>query len=485
MPKTLTAEQKYRKMIDTSIPRLIVSLSVPTIISMLISAFYSIVDTFFVGMMHNTSATGAVGIVFPLMAILQAVAFMFGHGSGNHIARSLGAQDDQSAKRMASTAFFSALILGALIALIGLLLLRPLVVLLGATPTIVPYAMDYAGYTLVGAPFLVGGLVLNNQLRFQGSAVYSMLGILAGALLNVALDPLFIFVFKMGVAGAALTDAICQCVSLVLLLGGTRRGGNIRIRFKSFSMKWEVYREIFRGGIPSLLRQGLGSVAVICLNTAAGGFGDAAVAAMSIVNRLMQVMVSAIIGFGQGFQPVCGFNYGAKRFDRVRSAFWFCVKLSFGLLLVISVAALIFAPQMIWRFQPNDPDVIRIGALALRLQCVFMPTFSFVILSNMMLQTMGMAGKASLLAIARQGLFLIPCVLILPRFFGLLGVQVSQTVSDVCSLALCLPLTLGVLKELKANEALNLSRSAELTKEEAAALAAQVEQRLVGDGGDE
>ncbi len=449
MPKSLTHEEKFQKMTNESLPRLILSLSVPTVISMLISSFYNMADTYFVGLLGSASATGAVGIIAPLMALLQAVGFTLGHGSGNHMSRSLGAQDPESAERMASTGFYSSLAIGAFIMLLGLSFLDPLVRLLGSTQTIAPYAKDYAFYILLGAPFFVASLVLNNQLRFQGSAFYSMIGITAGAVVNVALDPLFIFTLRMGVAGAALATSISQFVSFVMLYLGTLRGGNIRVRFKAFSPTLHTFQEILRGGIPSLFRQGLASVATVLLNTAAGLFGDNAIAAMSIVTRVMQFAGSTIIGFGQGFQPICGFNFGAKRYDRVRTAFWFCVKLCFGVLVVVAALALLFAPQVIGLFLKDNPQVTRIGAQALIYQCLFLPLFSFVTMSNMMLQTMGMAGKASLLASARQGLFLIPCVLILPRFFGLTGVLVSQAVSDVLTFFLCLPLSLGVLNALR------------------------------------
>ncbi len=449
MSKPITGEEKHQKMMETRIPKLVFSLAVPTIVSMLITSLYNMADTYFVGMLGSASATGAVGVILPMMAILQAVGFMFGHGSGNHISRALGAKGTEDAERMAATGFFSALIAGTVLMLLGLGFLEPLVRVLGSTPTILPYAMDYGFYILLGAPWLVSSLVLNNQLRFQGSAFYSMVGICVGAVLNVALDPLFIFGFQMGVAGAALATSISQFVSFALLLVGTRRGGNIRIRPKCFTPTLAMFKEILRGGIPSLLRQGLASISIVCLNTACATFGDAAIAAMSIVTRVMMFMNSAIIGFGQGFQPICGFNYGAKRYDRVREAFWFCVKISFGFLLAVSILAMVFAPQIIWLFLKDNPDVTRIGATALRLQCILLPLFSFVIMSNMMLQTIGMAGKASLLAAARQGLFLIPFVLVLPRLMGLLGVQASQPIADLLSFALAAPITVGVLKEFK------------------------------------
>ena len=452
MPKQMTAEEKLVYMTETPLPRLVTSLAVPTVISMLITSFYNMADTYFVGLIGSASASGAVGVVFPLMALMQAVGFMFGHGSGNYMSRALGAGDQDGAHRMAATGFFSAFLSGVIILLTGLLAAEPLVYLLGSTPTIAPYAQDYIRFLMPGAPFLISSLVLNNQLRFQGSAFYGMIGITSGALLNVALDPIFIFGFQMGVAGAALATSLSQTVSFVILLAGTRRGGNIRIQLRSFTPSWASFREILRGGLPSLARQGLNSLSTVCLNLAAGNYGDAAIAAMSIVSRVMMMTVSAIIGFGQGFQPICGFNYGAKRYARVRKAFWFCVKVCFGILVVLAVFAVLFAPQIVKLFLSSDLEVQRIGALALRLQCIFLPLFSFTCLANMMLQTLGIAGRATLLAAARQGLFFIPAVLGLEKIFGLLGVQMAQPVADILTFLLAVPLALSVLKLLKQKE---------------------------------
>ena len=452
MPKAMTSEQKLRYMTETPLPRLVLTLSVPTVISMLITSFYNMADTYFVGLIGSASASGAVGVIFPLMAIMQAVGFMFGHGSGNHMSRVLGAGDTEDAQRMAATGFISAFIAGAVIMLVGLIFAEPLVFLLGSTETIAPYAQQYVRYLMPGVPFLISSLVLNNQLRFQGSAFYGMIGITSGALLNVVLDPIFIFTLKMGVAGAALATSISQMVSFVILLIGTAQGGNIRIRLRCFTPTLANFAEIFRGGVPSLARQGLNSLATVCLNLAAGGYGDAAIAAMSIVSRIMMMTISAIIGLGQGFQPFCGFNYGAKLYGRVYKAFWFCVRLCLGVLIVLAVIAVTFAPQIVGLFLANDAEVQRIGTLALRLQCIFLPVFSFVCIANMMLQTMGLAGRATLLATARQGMFFIPAVLGLEKIFGLLGVQMAQPVADVLAFLMAVPFTLGVLKELKEKE---------------------------------
>ena len=441
-------EEKRKYLTEEKIPTLVLNMAVPSIISMLITSFYNMADTFFVGQI-GTTATAAVGVIFPLMSIIQALGFTFGHGSGNYISRKLGQGEVEDAKKMAATGFVSALVAGAIFGLVGLVFLDGLVGILGATPTIAPYARQYAMYILIGTPFMASSLVLNNQLRFQGSAFFGMIGMGVGAVLNIALDPLFIFVLDMGVSGAALATILSQIVSFCLLLRGCTRGGNIAISLKNFSPSWARYKEIARGGTPSLFRQGLGSVATICLNFAAGIYGDAAIAGMSIVTRVLQFANSAIIGLGQGFQPVCGFNYGAKLYGRVRKAFWFTVSLTFCVLLIGSIVGIAFAPQIIAIFRKEDLEVIKIGALSLRLQCIFLPLSAFVVGSNMMLQTIGKPVKASISAAARTGLFFVPAILILPQFFGLLGVQMSQAVADLCSFVLCVPLAGTTLLEMK------------------------------------
>lgn len=441
------ANEKYKMMTETKIETLICRLAIPTIISMLITSIYNMADTYFVGKI-NTSATGAVGIVFSLMAIIQAVGFFFGHGSGNYISRKMGAKKFEDANKMASIGFFCALIGGLCIMILGFIFMRPLARALGATDTIMPYACDYMKYILIGAPYMTAALVLNNQLRFQGNAFYAMIGITAGGILNIVLDPLFIFVFGMGTAGAALATIISQFVSFCLLLDGTRRKG-IPIRFKNFKPSVTYLKEIVNGGLPSLARQGCGSIATICLNQSAGIYGDAAIAAMSIVTRIMMFAASAMIGFGQGFQPVCGFNYGAKKYDRVRKAFWFCVKSSFIVLLIISVLGISFAPQMIELFRKGDEEVVAIGSVALRLQCISFPLTGFVVICNMMAQTIGKAVKATILALARQFLFFVPALFIFSSIFGLTGIEISQAVADWCSLAVSIPIGIGILKEMK------------------------------------
>ena len=333
--------EKYIQMTTTPVGRLIGKLAVPTVITMLITSLYNMADTYFVGLLDNTSATGAVGVVFSFMAIIQACGFLFGQGSGNFISRALGQQRREDAAHMASFAFFASMLTGCAITVLGLIFLDPLARLLGSTDTILPYARDYLRIILLGAPWMTAALTMNNQLRFQGAAFYSMIGIGSGGLLNIALDPIFIFALDMGVTGAAVATVISQAVSFLLLLYGTTRGENLRLSLRRARPKRGDVRELFRGGFPSLCRQGLSSASTISLNWVAGIFGgDPAIAAMGISARIMHMAFAAILGFGQGFQPVCGFNYGAGLYGRVKEAFWFCVKLGTALLMAAAVAVL-------------------------------------------------------------------------------------------------------------------------------------------------
>lgn len=440
-------EQKFIHMTQAPVGKVIGKLAIPCIISMLVTSFYNMADTFFVGMLKSNAATGAVGVVFSMMSIIQAVGFFFGHGSGNYISRMLGQKNYKEASTMAATGFFSALGAGVVICVLGQIFLEELAYLLGSTKTILPYTKDYLRVILLGAPWMAASLVLNNQLRFQGSATYAMVGITAGAVLNIALDPILIFNCHMGVAGAGVATIISQFVSFVILLIGCSRGNNIKISLRHMRLNRYYVAHIFRGGLPSLARQSIASVATICLNFAAKPFGDVAIAAMSIVQRVVMFVASAMIGFGQGFQPFCGFNYGAGLYSRVKKGFWLSVKVSALFLLVISSVVFFLAPTIIGWFR-DDPDVIRFGAMALRLQCITFPLQSWIVMSNMMQQVMGRTGSATFLAIARQGIFFIPCVLLLPLVFRELGIQMTQAVADNLTVICAIPLQLHVLNSL-------------------------------------
>lgn len=450
-------EQKLITMTQTPVKKLILKLSIPTMVSMMITSIYNMADTFFVGQISGgtaeaTSATAAVGVALPLMAVIQAFGFMFGQGSGNFISRALGKHEVEEAEKMTATGFFLSLMAGTALGVLGLIFLEPLVRVLGSTDTILPYAISYVRLILIGCPWMTASLVLNNQLRFQGNALFSMIGIGTGGLLNMGLDPLLIFGFGMGISGAALATIISQFVSFSLLFMGTRKSDNLKIRLRNFTPKPYYVLEMLKGGAPSLFRQGIGSISTTCLNNAARAFGDPAIAAMSIVSRLMIFANSLVIGFGQGFQPVCGFNYGSKKYGRVREGFFFCVKYSVIFLLGAAILGEIFAPNLIALFRRDDPRVIEIGALALRLQCIMLPSFGFVMMSNMMMQTTAQTFRASLVALARQGLFFLPLILALPPFLGLLGIQIAQPIADVMSFVLCLFLQTGLLRKLKRME---------------------------------
>lgn len=449
--------QKFMTMTQTPVKKLILKLAVPTMASMMITSIYNMADTFFVGQINDgsaaaTSATAAVGVAFPLMAVIQAFGFMFGHGSGNFISRALGSQKAEEAEKMAATGFFFALIAGFALMALGLLFLEPLARLLGSTDTILPYALDYVRLILIGCPWMTASLVLNNQLRFQGNALFAMIGIGTGGLLNMALDPLFIFTLDMGVSGAALATILSQFVSFCLLFIGTRKSDNLNIHLKNFTPKAHYFLEILRGGSPSLFRQGIGSVATTCLNNAAAAFGDPAIAAMSIVSRVMMFANSLVIGFGQGFQPMCGFNYGAKKYGRVREGFSFCVKYSLIFLTLAAIVGEIFAPQIIALFRRDDAEVIRVGALALRVQCATLPTFGYIMIANMMMQTTAQTFRASFLALARQGLFFLPLILALPPFLGLFGIQIAQPIADLMTFLVTLVFQTGLLRQMKQME---------------------------------
>lgn len=421
-------------------------MAVPTIISMLVTSLYNLADTFFVGRI-NTQATAAIGVVFSLMFFVQAFGFFFGHGSGNYISRELGARRQGNAEKMAATGFVLSFITGVLIMTVGLLLLRPLSLALGSTPSILPYTTDYLGIVLLGAPFLTASLTLNNQLRLQGNAAYSMVGIVTGALLNVGLDPLLIFVFDLGIIGAAIATVIGQIVSCVILFFMSRHGGSIAIRFKNFSPTWQACKEILYGGSPSLNRQGMMCVSVMLLNHAAGSYGDAAIAGMSIVNRVSMLIMSFVIGLGQGFQPVCGFCYGARLFPRLREAYWFTVKIGFVFLLCCTCLGWFFSPQIIRIFR-NDLEVIAVGTVALRWQLCTLPLNVFTMSGNMLTQTCRKPVAANILAAARNGLFFIPLILVLPYLFGLQGVVICQSLSDICAFSLSIPMIRHTLTHL-------------------------------------
>ena len=453
-----SAEQ-FHKMTETPIPKLILSLAAPTILSMLITSIYNLADTFFVGQI-STSASGAVGIVSSLMAILQALGFMLGHGSGSIISRSLGSQNTDAATRFASTSFFTALVFGGIITTAGLLTLPDFMMLLGSTETILPHACAYARYILLAAPIMMSSLVMNNILRYEGKASFAMIGLVTGGLLNIALDPLFIFRLGMGTAGAGLATALSQTISFCILLSMFLRGKTVsQFRITAVTRSPAEFGTILMTGMPSFGRQGLNSIGGMLLNIAARGYGDAAVAGMSIVSRIFMFIISVAIGVGQGLQPVAAFNYGAHKFRRVRQAAIFTMGAAFCMLVVLVALCWVDSDALIRLFR-DDPDVTAVALPAFRFQCLAILLQPVTVVANMLFQSVGKAGRATFLACCRQGVFFIPLILILPRTLGLVGVETCQPIADVFTFIVSLPFLLAFLNQLSRMDDAEKARSA-------------------------
>lgn len=438
---------KYTFLTQAPVHRVIGAMAIPTIISMLLTSMYNLVDTFFVGKI-NTQSTAAVGIVFSVMFFIQAFSFFFGNGSGNYISRQLGAQNTKDAEVMASTGLFYTLVFSLIVMLLGWFFLEPISILLGSTPTILPYTRQYLGISLLGTPFIMGTFCINNQMRFQGFTKYSVYGAISGSIINCLLDPVFIFGFSMGVSGAAVASVIGQICGFVILLIMSQKEGVIHYTHRRISFEGRFVKEIIAGGTPSISRQGLASVSTIALNSVAGNYGDAAIAAMSIVTRISMFIFSVIVGLGQGFQPMCGFCYGAKLYDRVKEGFWFSTKIGTLFLLFWSVVLIIFSGEVVSLFR-DDSEVIAIGIPALRYQMIIFPACSFMMMANMMMQTCRKTIRANILAASRQGLFFIPLIFVLPYFYGLFGVEICQAVSDVISLIVTIPIVWTAFKEMR------------------------------------
>ena len=451
--------QQYKKMTETPIPKLILGLAAPTILSMLITSIYNLADTFFVGQI-STSASGAVGVVSSLMAIIQALGFTLGHGSGTIISRSLGSRNTKAATRFASTSFFTALAVGVVLALIGLATLPGFMLLLGSTETILPHACAYARYILLAAPIMMSSLVMNNILRYEGKASFAMIGLVTGGLLNIALDPLFIFGLGMGTAGAGLATALSQTISFCILLSMFLRGKTVsQFRLHSVTREAREFGMILIGGAPSFGRQGLNSIGGMLLNIAARSYGDAAVAGMSIVSRIFMFIISVAIGVGQGLQPVAAFNYGARKFRRVRQAAIFTMGAAFCMLVVLVALCWVDSNALIRLFR-DDPDVTAVALPAFRFQCLAILLHPVIVVANMLFQSVGKAGRATFLACCRQGVFFIPLILILPRTLGLVGVETCQPIADVFTFIVSLPFLLAFLNQLSRMDDAEKARSA-------------------------
>lgn len=441
-------EAKFIRLTTQPIFKLLCLLSAPAIAGMLITAIYNAADSYFVSKI-NDSAVGSVGVIFSFMAIIQAFGFMCGHGAGNFMSRELGKKNYEDSGRLAVTGTVIAFLIGAILAVFGLLFLDELALFLGSTPTILPYARDYLRYILIAAPFQTAALTLNNELRFQGNAKQGMVGIGFGALLNMGLDPVLISGVGLGVTGAGVSTMVSQIISFFLLVFFTFRGGNMPMKLNRLSFARRYVREIFVGGVPSFGRQVIGSVATILLNYALKPYGDNAIAAMAVVSKVSMILLSVIIGLGQGFQPVCGMNYGAKKYDRVLKAFYITTASSTAVLAVGAVIGLIFARPIVSLFASEEATVV-IGERALRYQLIPAVFSSVYMIGSMMLQNLGKSFRATVMAVSRQGFVFMPLILLLPRLLGLTGALVAQPIADAVSFLIGVPMVASQLKELRA-----------------------------------
>lgn len=443
--------QQYIRMTQTPIGKLIGTLAIPTIISMLVTNIYNTADTYFVSRL-GTSASGAVGIVFAFMTFYQAIGFMCGHGAGSFVARFLGAKSPDKAKMFAASTFFLSSLLGTLLSLAFYLNLNRVLYFLGSTKTILPYARQYAVWILIAGPFLSASCTLNNLLRYEGRAMYAMIGLTTGGILNMIGDPILMFGFGMGVSGAGLSTCLSQIISFLILLSMFCIHITVTdVSPRRISTELSTYWEIMKVGSPSLLRQGLNAASTILLNQQAKVYGDPAIAAMSIVGRMSFFIGACAIGTGQGMQPVISFNYGARKYKRVRESFHFTVKMAAALLSVFAVVCMIFARPIITWFR-DDPEVIEIGTVALRWACVSALFQPLSVPINMMFQSIGKSGRALFLSALRTGLCFIPLIEVLPLYLGLTGIEIAQPISDITAAMISVPFAVSFLRQLKARK---------------------------------
>lgn len=441
------AEQQYKRMTETPIIQLVLQLGLPTTISMLVTNIYNMADTYFVSSLGN-SQSASIGVVFALMAIIQAFGFMYGHGAGSNIGRFLGAHEIERAGIYASTSVCCGFLSGLVITVFGLVFQSPLMRLLGSTDTILPYAKDYSLYILLAAPIMVVSCTLNNILRYEGMAAYAMIGLVSGGILNIGLDYVLVIVCEMGVLGAGLATGVSQCVAAVILLIPFLRGQTqSKLKIRGIKVEGKILGSIVAIGMPSLMRQGLGSISTMLLNKSAGPYGDEAIAAMSIVTRVIGLMFCIGLGIGQGFQPVAGFNYGARKYSRVKSAYWFTYIFSTCLLGLVGLIGFFFAGSIVAVFR-DDPAVIAIGVKALRFQSVSLVFLPMTVSGNMLFQSTGKSFRATFLAMTRSGLYFIPIILILSKLFGLTGIECAQAVADLLAALTTLPIVLQFLGSL-------------------------------------
>lgn len=447
-------EEKISRLTNGPLYPLLFKMAIPSMIGMIVSTVYSMTDTFFVGRLDRVELTASVGIVFSFVSVIQAIGFWFGYGSGNYISRCLGKKDIESAEKMAATGLAMAVITGLIILAAGICFVEELAGILGATGgELLSAAVRYLRITILTVPFMLISNVLYNQLRLAGSGSDSMIGLLVGMLLNMLLDPIFILILKMDVAGAAIASMIGQISGAVVLYSATRRNGNIRIDIRKAELSVSNIKDVLMGGAPNFCRQGISSISSVLLNNAAAAFGSYAIAALTIALRISYIAYALVIGFGQGFQPICAINYGAGKYDRIKKAFKLAL-LTVSVFLIISVAFLASKSPVLAGGFTNEADVSILAVRMIRAQCLILPFMGYYVLCGMFLQNIGRFGEATLVTISENGLFLIPSVLILTHIYELDGLIYCRPAASLMSL--CLSLVVGTYawrKYLKVSDA--------------------------------
>ena len=447
-----TTQLHYKKMTETPVAKLVVRLGIPTTVSMLITSIYNMADTYFVGTLGK-SAQGAIGILFTLQSIIQAVAFMLGHGSGTYVSKELANKDVNKASAYVSSAFFLGGAIGLIFAAVGLAVLSPFMKLLGSTDTILPYAKQYGMWVLISCPFMICSLILNNNLRYEGKAFYAMIGLVSGGILNMGMDAVFIRVCNLGVFGAGMATAISQIISFTILLILYFKTAQSSISLRNISRQFKLYLQIFKNGLPSLIRQGLNSISSGLLNKLAGTYGaqishemaDAAIDAMTVVNRISNFVMCVGMGISQGLQPVASFNYQAKKYARVKRALLVTLLITWGCIVVLGVPVACAPRFFVSLFQHEEMvlDFATPAMLYAMIGQLFVPLF---IPLNMMFQSIRKSGMASFLAMLRSGLLFIPILFATTAMFGLTGIQISQPIADVLTGLVSLPILIHFFK---------------------------------------
>lgn len=441
-------DEKTRKLAETPIPKLLTEMSIPAIIGMLVTAVYNIVDTIFVGRI-GTEAIGAVTIAFPLFMIISAIGLTFGVGSASFISRLLGEDDKEMANRVSTTSIITTFILGIVMAVVGLYYLRPLLRIFGATDAIMPYAVNYTAIIIIGSIFTMSNMNMNNMIRAEGSAKMSMIALTTGAILNIILDPILIFAFNMGIAGASTATVIAQSVSTVMLIVFYKSDKSVLdFKIREFSPSLSIYTEIMKIGVPTLIRQLLSSVAMTILNNMAAVYGASVVASVGIINRVFSFGFFVVAGFTQGFQPVAGFNFGARQIQRLKDSIKLTIKRTtvFGIALFI---IFFFFNQQVISFFSQDPEVIKIASSGLKIYSLVLPLLGFSITINTLFQALGHGIPATILSLSRQGIFFVPAIFIFSNSFGMQGLFMAQPVSDGLTTILTAVLFIYVYREIK------------------------------------